>query len=336
MLYEPTTLASVARLIGETLEQDYGVDPGPLFAQANIDTNKFTKPGARVFFSKMDTIWTLATEASGDRWFGIKAGQRSEPGDFYVLGHAWLASATLEDAVQRLVRYAQVLSTALINVSIEEKSDSIGLIETFPDPELVPNRAADEAGFVAFFKLCELVKRRPVHPVSVELVFPEDEAAPVYEEIFQCPISYGNEAEAFYFSAAEFAEPLPGYIPDVLDATARIAEDYINSLDESAVATEVRQLLIRMLPAGKVDQDSVASRLYRSRSTLQRQLTAEGTSYRDILEDTRKSLAERYLREGNYTQADIAYMIGFSDQSNFARAFKRWTGMSPGQYQKAA
>jgi AraC-like DNA-binding protein len=90
-----------------------------------------------------------------------------------------------------------------------------------------------------------------------------------------------------------------------------------------------------MLPSGKADQDKVASRLYRSTSTLQRQLSAEGTSYRDLLESTRRGLAEKYLRDGKHTQAEIAYMVGFSDQSNFARAFKRWTGMSPGQFQKA-
>jgi len=91
-----------------------------------------------------------------------------------------------------------------------------------------------------------------------------------------------------------------------------------------------------MLPSGKADQDSIASRLYRSTSTLQRQLSSEGTSYRDILETTRRSLAEKYLRDGDYTQAEIAYMVGFSDQSNFARSFKRCTGMSPGQFQKSA
>jgi AraC-like DNA-binding protein len=122
----------------------------------------------------------------------------------------------------------------------------------------------------------------------------------------------------------------------VLDSTSRIADRYLESLEQGKVATEVRKLLIQMLPSGKADQDSIANRLYRSTSTLQRQLTAEGTNYRDILESTRRSLAEHYLREGGYTQAEIAFMIGFSDQSNFARAFKRWTGMSPGQYQKAA
>jgi AraC-like DNA-binding protein len=138
------------------------------------------------------------------------------------------------------------------------------------------------------------------------------------------------------FAAEDFDAPLAGSIPEVARATDRIAENYIESLDSSSVATAVRQMLVQMLPSGRTDQDTVANRLYRSRSTLQRQLSAEGTSYRDILETTRQALAEQYLLDGEYSQAQIAFMVGFADQSNFARAFKRWTGKSPGEYQKAA
>ena len=95
-------------------------------------------------------------------------------------------------------------------------------------------------------------------------------------------------------------------------------------------------MLVQTLPSGRTDQETIAQRLYRSRATLQRQLSAEGTSYRDILETTRRRLAEDYLLEGSYSQAQIAFMVGFADQSNFARAFKRWTGLSPGEFQKAA
>jgi len=76
--------------------------------------------------------------------------------------------------------------------------------------------------------------------------------------------------------------------------------------------------------------------LNRSSSTLQRQLQAEGLTYRSVLENTRRSLAEEYLREGSQSHAQIAYLLGFSDQSNFSRAFKRWTSMSPRQFQERA
>jgi AraC-like DNA-binding protein len=336
MLYEPTTLANLARIVGETLQKDYGIDPEPLFAQAKIDTSKFQRPGARIPLSKMTRLWDLAVYMTDDQQFGLKAGVRVEPSDFYVLGHAWLASATLKGGLERLCRYAHVLSTAITRAEVVEEDGMVVFVESFPDPEIVINRTADEAGIVAFFKLCEIIKRDRVRPIRAELIFPADTARDYLEEFLDCPVTYGNEREKFYFSRDVFEERLPGYIPDVLDSTSRIAEQYLESLDQSKVATDVRRLLVQMLPSGKADQDTVANRLYRSTSTLQRQLSAEGTSYRDILETTRRSLAEKYLKDGDYSQAEIAYMVGFSDQSNFARAFKRWTGMSPGQFQKTA
>jgi AraC-like DNA-binding protein len=336
MLYEPTTLANVARLIGETLQLDYGIDPAPVFEQVRIDTSKFRRPGSRVPLSKMTRLWDMAVYMTGDQQFGLKVGARAEPSDYYVLGHTWLASATLRGALERMCRYAHVLSTAISKADVVEEDGMIVYVESFPDPEIIVNRTADEAGIVAFFKLCEIIKRGRVRPLRVELIFPADTARSYLDEFLDCPVTYGNEREKFYFSRQEFEEPLPGFIPDVVDSTSRIAEQYLESLDQSKVATEVRRLLVQMLPAGKADQDTIANRLYRSTSTLQRQLHAEGTSYRDILETTRRGLAEKYLRDGDYSQAEIAYMVGFSDQSNFARAFKRWTGMSPGQFQKSA
>ena len=74
MLYEPTTLATVARLIGECLADDYGIDAEPLFAELDIDQRKFTKPGARVSFAKMSELWSKAISATDDHWFGFAVG----------------------------------------------------------------------------------------------------------------------------------------------------------------------------------------------------------------------------------------------------------------------
>ena len=72
-----------------------------------------------------------------------------------------------------------------------------------------------------------------------------------------------------------------------------------------------------------------ATRLNCSRSTLQRQLQSEGLNYRRVLDATRRSLADAYLREAGFTEAEIAYLLGFSHQSSFPRACQRWTGRSP-------
>lgn len=336
MLYEPTTLASVARVVGETLQQEYGIDPAPVFARIGIDRAKFNRPGARVAYPKMRALWATAADASGDVDFGLRAGARAEPSDFYVLGHAWIASATLLGAMERLCRFTRIITTVPKSLVLDTSAHDVVLRRSFPDPSILENRVGLEAGFAAFLKMCALIRRGPVHPSRAELALPRESARRSIEDLFRCRVSCGHAEDALVFARHVVTEPLPGWIPDVLDATARIARRYLESLEQDRVTTEVRSLLTRMLPAGKADQAAVAARLHRSPSTLQRQLAAEGTSYREVLESTRRALAEHFLREGDYTQAEIAFMLGFSDQSNFARAFKRWTGMTPGGFRRVA
>ena len=142
-------------------------------------------------------------------------------------------------------------------------------------------------------------------------------------------------AGTFHFDKDVLNAPLPHGSTEIAKATDRIVEDYLDTLDPNKVASQVRRLLIQLLPSGNVNQDVVANQLNRSKSTLQRQLKTEGLSYRDVLEDTQRSLAENYLNERKHAHAQIAYLLGFSDQSNFSRAFKRWTSLSPKQYQES-
>lgn len=335
MLRDPTTISSVARLIGETLQHNYGIDPRPLFRDSRIDPARFEHPGSRILFSKMDLLWKLATEVSNDPGFGIRVGSRVTPGDFFVLGHAWLASETLHGAFERLSRYVHVLSTARSSLEIRDADDSCTLIESCDTRLVQPPPVAMDAGFAALLRMCDFVTASPVRPRHVVLPRIVDGRGIDYESLFGCPVTFGD-VESWEFSKSDVETMLPGSIPEVVVAVEAIADEYLASLDEGAVAREVREALIRIMPSGKADQDTVAKRLYRSRSTLQRQLVAEGTSYRQILESTRKSLAEKYLKSGDYSQADVAFMLGFTDQSNFARAFRRWTGMTPGEFQKAA
>ena len=145
-------------------------------------------------------------------------------------------------------------------------------------------------------------------------------------------IQFGAVSIAFDRVALE--APLPGGNLELALVNDRIAEEYIDALDPSTISTEVRKLLIELLPSGDANQQSIASQMNRSLSTLQRQLAAENTNYKEIREHTRRDLAEQYVREGHYSLSQIAYLLGFSDQSNFSRAFRRWTGHSPGTYAK--
>ena len=334
MLCEHSTLANVPRLLADTLRSDYGMDPAPLLARVGIDAAAFLRPGARVPYRKMFNLWAAAVDATSDPLFGFRVGARAVPGDFYAFGHSWLATATLLDALERYCRYIAVVSTDATDISLQQHEDSVVLVENFPDESLVPHKAASDAGYVALTMLFETIARRPVHPISVELRIEKDETSVEYEKLFRCPIVYGAGSDKLCFTRVDVEEQLPGSVPELLDASDALADDYLASLDTSTVSAEVRKQIIHMLPLGRVDQTTVAERLYRSRSTLQRQLKAEGTNFRAIHDSTRRNLAERFLRAGELAQAEIAFLTGFTDQSNFARAFKRWVGVTPGEFQQ--
>ena len=336
MLNEPTTIASVARLVGETLREDYGADPAPLYRELGIDTAEFFRPGSRIAFSTMDCLWQRAAAISGDPEFGVNVGLRVRPNDFFVLGHAWLASDTLCDALRRLSRFVNVLSTIGSHMHLRQDRDTWVLIETGARRRAMPQQVAMDAGYVALLRLIDFVTIARVRPLHVNLRQAMDASVVDYQSLLGCPVSFGMGAETWTFASRDIEAPLSGAAPEVADAADRIASKYLASVDEGTVAREVRQVLIRTLPSGSVDLATIAQKLHRSRSTLQRQLSSEGTSYREILESTRQALAEKYLRDGNHSQAQVAFIVGFTDQSNFSRAFKRWTGKSPGEFQKVA
>ncbi len=336
MFYEPTTLASATALLETSLREEYGIDPEPIFVQAGLALTRPESPQLRYPLVKIRKLWGLSREASGDEEIGLKTGRYAKPTHFYAFGYSWLASSTLLGAMQRLTRYFQLMSTASVEVRLTETADSYALSAIFPDESKSPPKEGIDCGMTAILALCDIVAEKEIRPLRVDLTCPATVHPDAYRDALRAPIRFNAEVGTFYFDKDSLHAPLPHGTPDVAKATDKIAEQYIETLDPHKVASKVKRLLIDLLPSGKVDQELVSSRLNRSTSTLQRQLQVEGMSYRDVLESTQRRLAKTYLREKKHSHAQIAYLLGFSEQSNFSRAFKRWTSLSPRQYQKSS
>ena len=336
MLYEPTTLASITGLLATSLREEYGLDPEPVFLQAGLPLAPPESPQLRYPLAKIRKLWDLSREASGDEEIGLKTGWYAKPGHFYAFGYSWLASSTLLGAMQRLTRYIKLMSTASVDVSLTETADSYALSAVFPDKSAMPPKEGIDCGLTALLALCDIVAEKTIRPIRVESVRPITVHPEAYREALGAPIRFSADVGVLHFDKAAMRAPLPFGTPDIARATDRIAEQYIETLDPHNVASQVSRLLIDLLPSGDADQDLVSRRLNRSTSTLQRQLQGEGLSYREVLESTQRSLAETYLRDKKHSHAQIAYLLGFSEQSSFSRAFKRWMSMSPRQYQDSS
>ena len=336
MFYEPTTLASITALLAHSLRKEYGIDPEPIFLQVGLPLTPPESPQLRYPLAKIRELWDLSREASGDDAIGLKTGQYAKPMHFYAFGYSWLASSSLLGAMQRLTRYIQLMSTASVEISLTETRDSYALTTVFPDASNSPPKEGIDCGMTAILALCDIVAEKEIRPLRVELTCPATVHPEAYRSALRAPIQFNAEIGTLHFDKEVLRAPLPHGTPDVARATDRIAEQYIETLDPNKVASQVRRLLTSLLPSGKADQELVSSRLNRSTSTLQRQLQEEDTSYRVVLESTQRRLAETYLRDKKHSHAQIAYLLGFSDQSNFSRAFKRWTSSSPRQFQETS
>lgn len=333
MLYEPSTLASLAQILAITLREEYGMDPAPIYTSAGVPLEPPESPQLRYPLKDIRKLWDTAREATGDEAIGLKTGWHAKPTQFYAFGYSWLASTTLLGAIQRLARYYDLMSTASVEISLREHEDSYALSAVFPEESKAPPKEGIDCGMTALLALCDIVAEKTVRPLRIDLTCGPDVHPDAYREQLGAPITFGADVGTFYFDKDAMRERLPGASPDIAKATDKIAEQYIETLDPAKVASQVRRLLISHLPSGKADQERIASIMNRSSSTLQRQLQAEGVTYRSVLESTRRSLAEDYLKDRKHSHAQIAYLLGFSDQSNFSRAFKRWTEKSPREYQ---
>jgi AraC-like DNA-binding protein len=126
--------------------------------------------------------------------------------------------------------------------------------------------------------------------------------------------------------------PLPTFNPMLAELHERFAGDYLRHFDHAQTSYRAREVIIRKLPDGEPRRDEIASELCLSERTLQRRLQEEATSFVQLLDNTRRELAEQYLGRLQLSLAHAAYLLGFADQRSFFRACKRWFNVSPGQY----
>ena len=333
MLFEPTTLTTAAQIIAETLEKQYAIDPAPLFARSGLDFDEVSVAGARYPWRRMQELWKICVEATGDSCFGLYVGRRIRPTSFHALGYSWLASQTLHGSLDRFCRYYHVITTAPLNLELETRDDFYVFSGALGDDKLLAEDAAHDAFLASVVQLCRAATDSNFAPSAVALISQDRGRVDEYVKFFNAPVTFGSERSTLFLDKELLDATLPGDNSELAKANDKVAEHYLESLDPRKVASEVRELLVTLLPSGHSNQELIAQRLHRSVSTLQRQLHGEGTNYQAIRDDTRKALAEEYVADHQLSLSQIAYMLGFSDQSNFSRAFKRWTGSSPRDYQ---
>ena len=330
MWNKPTALAMTLALLQEVLPH-YGLDFAALARRVGIDPALLSRPNARCPSARIQKLWRLAAAEADDPLFGLRAGQLARPGIFHALGMGIVSSTSVLAALRRIERYSSVVSTNGRFVLLVQ--DDLARLETRRTAvTVVPSPQYFDAAIVTICRVLRLCAGPSAVPVKVTLPYRGDAPPEAYREALGCPVEFDAEHVAMIFDAQLAARPVLTGNPELAAEADRLSARYIDGLLPDSAAARVRSLLLKAMPSGDIDQEQIASALNQSPSTLQRRLRKEGTSYQQLLDATRRELALEYLRDGRQSLADITFLLGFSDQSNFTRAFRRWTGKTPRQY----
>jgi AraC-like DNA-binding protein len=158
---------------------------------------------------------------------------------------------------------------------------------------------------------------------------------PQFEAIFRAPIAYSAPDNALVFAAADLDRELPTGNAELARASDEVILRYLARFDREDVVTQARIKLMELLPSGQTSARRVAGVLHLSERSLQRKLAEHGTSLARLREETRRELANQYVRNSRFTVGEITYLLGFSEPASFTRAFHRWNGMSPSACRRA-
>ena len=321
----PSTLSSCALLIARELAKR-GVDAEPLFRQAKLHFDQLQDPNARFPLAAIHRLWSLAAEATRDSCFGLEVGESWHPTSFHALGYSALACATLREALAYLARYCwNVSNGARIDLVDLPTEVALKLSSREPFPHAA---AAVQAGLAAIVVLCRCASGASIALTRVHLIEQDNGARSRLERFFQCPVAFSSPYNALAFATRDVDAPLPGANAVLLRINEHALQQYAAGIHSKQVAERVRGHVVRLLPSGEADQARVARAMNVSLRSLQRKLKAEGVTFRDLVDDTRKRLAGQYAQDSTLSSSEIAYLLGFSEPSSFARARRRWKGRS--------
>lgn len=321
-----TTLATWTSTILRALSA-HGHDARAIALRAGIDPDALD-PERRVPRAALTSLWELAVEATGDPAFGLEVPRHAAQTTFHALGYAVLASATMKEALERIIRHRRLAGDVLALRLIDAGDRYRFEIDVSADPS-VPFQAVDAIAVICVRQARLLHAPRPCNPLAVTFARPAPRDLVPYERALRAPVRFDAAVNALEFARADVEDRLPAGNAELARSNDEVLVRYLARLEQSGVASRVQQALLDALPDGAPVKGAIARKLGMSARNLQRHLAAEGTSFTELLAGARADLARTYVEEGRLSVTEIAFVLGFADTSAFSRAFKRWTGTSP-------
>lgn len=264
----------------------------------------------------------------------IGASMRSD--EYGAFGLAWKSAPDLRGSYTRSERYGRVLGSAE-SYTLERHRDGAYFNLRKAGDGSLGMQLSNEASLSAVAAISEEVSTTPFVPLAVYFKHAARGEDRVFTEHFGCPVEFGADRDALLVSEAALCTPNKLGDQKIAQFFDQHLEQELATLpDEDALDQRVRLAVSQMLSEGVPALSDIATSLGIGARTLQRRLADRHQSFQSLVDQARRELAQQLLRETDYSLAEVAFLTGFSEQSAFTRAFKRWSGQTPRSYRLKA
>lgn len=319
-------ISQIARYLSQ-----WEVDINQLLPESGIAPEALKSPDVRVPVENYILLEEKAAEKIGDPCFGLHMGQYAEAGNWSILGYMMLNCSSIIEAFHKAARYSVIIGNLIRG---EMCMDSGRIIIQLSEPSDAP-RISEHCyeGFLSsLIKIARNLTGAEVSPLEVGLKSFKIEFLEEYQRVFGKAVIFTDKGNYMIFDKK--TADLPALLPNrkLVEYFENYAMEFLAENEASKSFTnKTKKLILSFMDSEDLSVNKAAKALNISGRTLQAYLKKEGTEFRILLRETREQLARKYLSE-NYSVDDITYLLGFSDASAFRKAFKKWVGMTPGEY----
>jgi AraC-like DNA-binding protein len=304
-----------------------------LLANVGLSPTLLQTPQARVSAQHYGALWRSIALALDDEFFGQDS-RRMKAGSFAMLCHAVLGCATLRQALDRSLRFYALILDDILGVAVHDAREAKIILR---------ERAAGASQRVFAHELllmllhgvsCWLVGRR-IPILRAEFSYAEPAHSAEYRLMYCADLSFSRPNTMIAFDASYLDLPVVQNEKSVKEFLRTAPESILLKYKNgNSLNARVRRRLRQFPPGEAPDFEGLAEELNMTPATMRRRLHEEGASYQSIKDQLRRDLAISYLSHSGRTVMDIALELGFSERSAFHRAFRKWTGASPGEFRR--
>lgn len=264
--------------------------------------------------------------------FAVRVGQQMKIDDYGVLGLSWKTCSRAGEIFERCERYFHLLSNTYM-FKIEEEG-ALSKVHLFRDAHRRGVELSNEATFSATVVVLQAMTETDIVPVSVAFKHDPPRSLESYHQAFACPVFFNQPQNTIVYKTNDLNTRTAKADASIHKFLMERVEEETKGIETSSIkiAADVELLIKDALPSGIPSIHQIGEHIGMSSRTLNRRLSENGITFRELVKKTQESISKSLLKNSSFTINEIAFQTGFSEQSAFSRAFKRWTGQSPLEY----